>query len=74
MRRMSCMGANCKQKSRNHPKPAAFFISSRLFSFAPQKKVMFNMNKDNHIVTAQHHTDMRMGVNGMCGRVRQVGL
>lgn len=32
------------------------------------------MNKDNHIVMAQQHTDMRMGVNGMCGQVRQVGL
>lgn len=34
---------------------------------------MFNLNKDNHIVTAQHHTDMRMGMNGMCGQVRKVG-
>ena len=23
---------------------------------------------------AQHPTDMRMGVNGMCGQVRKVGL
>ena len=26
---------------------------------------MFNLNEDNHIVMAQHPTDMRMGVNGM---------
>ena len=38
------------------------------------KKVMFNLNGDNRIVMAQHPTDMRMGVNGMCGQVRKVGL
>lgn len=35
---------------------------------------MFNLNKDNRIVIAQHPTDMRMGVNGMCGQVRKVCL
>ena len=35
---------------------------------------MFNLNEDNCIVKAQHPTDMRMGVNGMCGQVRTVGL
>ena len=35
---------------------------------------MFNLNEDNHIVMAQHPTDMRMGVNGMLGQVRKVGL
>ena len=35
---------------------------------------MFNLNGDNRIVMAQHPTDMRMGVNGMCGQVRKVGL
>ena len=35
---------------------------------------MFNLNEDNRIVMAQHPTDMRMGVNGMCGLVRKVGL
>ena len=35
---------------------------------------MFNLNGDNRIVMAQHPTDMRMGVNGMCGQVRNVGL
>ena len=35
---------------------------------------MLNLNEDNRIVMAQHPTDMRMGVNGMCGQVRKVGL
>ena len=35
---------------------------------------MFNLNEDNRMVMAQHPTDMRMGVNGMCGQVRKVGL
>ena len=35
---------------------------------------MFNLNEDNHIVMAEHPTDMRMGVNGMCGQVRKAGL
>ena len=35
---------------------------------------MFNLNEDNRIVMAHRPTDMRMGVNGMCGQVRKVGL
>ena len=35
---------------------------------------MFNLNEDNRIVMAQHPTDMRKGVNGMCRQVRKVGL
>ena len=35
---------------------------------------MFNLNEDNRIVMAQHPTDMCMGVNGMCGHVRKMGL
>ena len=35
---------------------------------------MFNLNEGNRIVIAQHPTDMRMGVNGMCGQVGKVGL
>ena len=35
---------------------------------------MFNLNEGNRIVMSQHPTDMRMGVNGMCGQVRKVGL
>lgn len=35
---------------------------------------MFSLNEDNRIVMAQHPVDMRLGVNGMCGHVRRVGL
>ena len=35
---------------------------------------MFNLNESNRIVMAQHPNDMRIGVNGMCGQVRLVGL
>ncbi len=35
---------------------------------------MFNLNESNCIAIARHPTDMRMGVNGMCGQVRSVGL
>lgn len=35
---------------------------------------MFNLNEDNRIVMAQHPSDMRMGVNCMCGVVRRFGL
>ena len=35
---------------------------------------MFNLNEDNRIVMAQHPSDMRIGVNGMCGQVRKAGL
>lgn len=38
------------------------------------KKTMFNLNESNRIVMAQHPTDMRMGVNRLCGQVRIVGL
>ena len=59
---------------RNDPKLTAFSILLILFTFVSQKTVMFNLNEDNRIVMAQHPTDMRMGVNGMCGQVRKVGL
>lgn len=85
MRRANRMGANCWYARHEHcltgkspeVQPSE---TSRLFHFVetdylcPSKKVMFNLNKDNHIVMAQHPTDMRMGVKGMCGQVRQVGL
>ena len=58
----------------NHPKQAAFSIYLIMLTFVPQKTLMFNLNEDNLIVMAQHPTDMRMGVNGMCGQVRKVGL
>lgn len=35
---------------------------------------MFNLNENNRIVMAQHPSDMRIGVDGMCGQVRRVGL
>ena len=35
---------------------------------------MFNLNEGNRIVMAQPPSDMRIGVNGMCGQVRRVGL
>lgn len=35
---------------------------------------MFNLNENNRIVMSQNPSDMRIGVNGMCGQVRQVGL
>ena len=38
------------------------------------KNAMFNLNENNRIVMSQHPSDMRIGVNGMCGQVRSVGL
>ena len=38
------------------------------------KNAMFNLNENNRIVMAQYPSDMRIGVNGMCGQVRAVGL
>ena len=35
---------------------------------------MFNLNENNRIVMSQHPTDMRKGVNTLCGQVRMVGL
>ena len=35
---------------------------------------MFNLNENNRIVMAQHPTDMRKGVNTLCGEVRHLGL
>ena len=35
---------------------------------------MVTLNEDNRMVMAQHPTDMRMGVNSMCGQVRKMGL
>lgn len=36
--------------------------------------VMFNLNESNRFVMAQHPSDMRAGVNKLCGQVRMVGL
>ena len=38
------------------------------------KNAMFNLNENNRFVMAQYPSDMRIGVNGMCGQVRAVGL
>lgn len=35
---------------------------------------MFCLNENNRIVMAQHPSDMRMGVNALCGQVRSSGL
>ena len=35
---------------------------------------MFSLNEGNRFVMAQHPSDMRMGVNAMCGQVSMVGL
>ena len=35
---------------------------------------MFNLNESNRIVMSQHPTDMRKGVNTLCGQVRMAGL
>ena len=35
---------------------------------------MFSLNEDNRIEMAQHPSDMRIGVNGMCGQVRKAEI
>ena len=35
---------------------------------------MFNLNENNRIVISQQPTDMRKGVNTLCGQVRMLGL
>lgn len=35
---------------------------------------MFNLNEGNRMVIVQHPTDMRIGVNGMCGHIRSAGF
>ena len=35
---------------------------------------MFNLNENNRIQMSRHPSDMRIGLNGMCGQVRSVGL
>ena len=58
---------------RNHPNKAAFYMVFLIANFAI-KNTMFNLNENNRIVMSQNPTDMRIGVNGMCGQVRGVGL
>lgn len=63
----------CLTQNRNHPKSTVLFKFFALSYFAG-KKAMFNLNENNRIVMSQHPSDMRIGVNGMCGQVRKVGL
>lgn len=35
---------------------------------------MHNLNEDNGVVMVRHPSDLRIGVNGMCGQSRQMGL
>lgn len=35
---------------------------------------MFNLNESNRMMMSQHPSDMRIGINGMCGKVRSAGL
>lgn len=58
---------------RNHPNKADFYMVFLIVNFAI-KNTMFNLNENNRIVMSQNPTDMRIGVNGMCGQVRGVGL
>ena len=44
-----------------------------LMNFAV-KNGMFNLNENNRIVMSRNPSDMRIGVNGMCGLVRAAGL
>ena len=39
-----------------------------------QKKVMYNLNENNRFFILQFPCDMRIGINGMCGCVRQYGM
>ena len=55
------------------PKRADFHGTIPIANFAV-KNAMFNLNENNRIVMAQHPSDMRMGVNCLCGQVRMAGL
>ena len=57
----------------NHPKQADFYMTFLIENFAI-KNAMFNLNENNRFVMAQHPSDMRAGVNKLCGQVRSVGL
>lgn len=35
---------------------------------------MFNLNESNRIMMSQHPSDMRIGVNGICGKVRSADM
>ena len=57
------------------PKKADLRVGFFVATFAAEKRyAMFNLNESNRIVMSQHPTDMRKGVNTLCGLVRMVGL
>ena len=60
-------------KDCNHPKKTDYVMEFLMCIFA-LKNAMFNLNEGNRIVMSRNPSDMRIGVNGMCGLVRQVGL
>ena len=35
---------------------------------------MFNLNEGNRFLMSQNSTDLRRGINGLCGDIRRVGL
>ena len=35
---------------------------------------MFNLNESNRFLMSQNSTDLRRGINGLCGDIRRVGL
>lgn len=47
----------------------AFFIA-----YFAIKKAMFNLNENNRFLMSQNSTDLRRGINGLCGDIRKVGL
>lgn len=49
-------------------------MGMRVYGELCGKKVMFNLNENNRFVMAQHPSDMRAGINKLCGQVRSVGL
>lgn len=65
-----CVPCKSNVTIRNQPSCS----NSSRFRTLQAKKAMFNLNENNRIVMSQHPSDMRIGVNGMCGQVRKVGL
>lgn len=49
------------------------FLACRKRLTLPEKS-MFNLNENNRFVMSQQPSDMRMGVNCLCGQVRKVSL
>ena len=49
-------------------------MSLFLCQLCSQKRDMFNLNENNKYFILQFPCDMRIGINGMCGRIRQSGM